>query len=95
MANQSVEEICDELLQGLCEGDLSYSATLTSSHNHSNTSNNSKLDKMMDDALFDLYDDKEEEQRPSFNYPVSTFYGLPMQVLDYLKEFRGITKLYG
>lgn len=91
--DQSVEEICDELLQGLCEEDLSYStATLTSSYNNSSCL---KLDQLMDDALFEMHDSNKGDEQPFSSYPVNTFYELPIQVLDYLKEYRGITKLYG
>ena len=92
------DEMYEELLQGLCEEDLSVSC------NHSAMSlsiNNTKLDSLLDEALFaDVSDSLNEQDMDNKTsnkciYPLESFYGLPLKVLDCLKEYRGISKLYG
>ncbi len=99
----------DDLLQGLCEEDLSISIihNQSNSFNQHDSSTTSRLDSLLEDALFNISDEEmniEQKNSTSINvvsadhvscYPPDTFYGLPVTVLDCLKEHRGISKLYG
>ena len=99
------EDICEDLLQGLCEEDLSISYCNQSGLNHHD---DIKLDGLLENALFDtseisLQDTSKDDgsstrllsDPPDSSYPPDSFYGLPLRVLDCFKEYRGILKLYG
>ena len=101
---QNNESLYEELLQGLCEEDLSVSYNHSSLNiSHRDNTTHGKLDSLLDDALFDV-SISEQDTNPTtdlkhtcsgYSYPVESFYGLPLKVLDCLKEFRRISKLYG
>ena len=101
---QNNEPLYEELLQGLCEEDLSVSCNHSSLNiSHYDNTTNGRLDSLLDDALFDISEIiSERDMNPTTElkhsacpYPVESFYGLPLKVLDCLKEYRRISKLYG